>query len=132
MLGKNFSLLFYLKKPKNYVSGNMPIYMRITVDGQVKEMTTSRKCDPVIWDQNSEKAFGKNECVKELNSHLSTLQVKVYEARILLIEMNKPVSAEAIKNLLVGKVEKSKMILEVFNYHNDVFIRSKSGFFNLV
>lgn len=29
----NFSLLFYLKKQKNYVSGNVPIYMRITVEG---------------------------------------------------------------------------------------------------
>ena len=55
MIGKNFSLLFFLKKPKNYVSGNMPIYMRITVNGQVKELTSSRKCDPVLWDQKSAK-----------------------------------------------------------------------------
>lgn len=46
MLGKNFSLLFYLKKPKNYLRGDVPIYMRITVNGQVKELTTSRKCVP--------------------------------------------------------------------------------------
>ena len=116
MLGKNFSLLFYLKKPKNYVSGNMPIYMRITVEGQVKEMTTSRKCDPEIWDQKAEKACGKSEYIKELNNHLSTLQVKVFEARLLLIGNNKHVTAEGIKNLLTGKVEKSKMVLEVFNY----------------
>ncbi len=75
MLGKNFSLLFYLKKPKKYVCGTIPIYMRITVDGQVKEMTSSRKCDPEIWDQRAERARGKTECIKELNSHLSTLQV---------------------------------------------------------
>ncbi|WP_202552168.1 Arm DNA-binding domain-containing protein [Ginsengibacter hankyongi] len=54
MLGKNFSLLFYLKKPKNYLLGDMPIYMRITVEGLVKELTTSRKCDPKLWDQKSE------------------------------------------------------------------------------
>jgi len=33
-----FSLLFYLKRPKNYVSGAMPIYMGITVDGVPKEI----------------------------------------------------------------------------------------------
>ena len=86
MLGKNFSLLFFLKKPKNYVSGVMPIYMRITVDGQVKEMTTSRQCDPQSWNQKAEKAFGKTEQVKELNNHLTALQVKAFEARRLLIE----------------------------------------------
>jgi Arm DNA-binding domain len=103
MLGKNFSLLFFLKKPKNYVSGNLPIYMRITVNGQAKEMTTSRNCDPEIWDQNAEKASGKSEYIKELNSHLSTLQVKVFEARVLLIGKNKHVAAEAIKNVLIEK-----------------------------
>jgi len=119
MLGKNFSLLFYLKKPKKYLSGDMPIYMRITVNGLVNELTTSRKCDLKLWDQKSEKASGKGEYLKELNNHLATLKVKVYEARLLLIEQNKTVTAEAIKNMLIGKVEKSKTILEVFQFHNE-------------
>jgi len=32
---KSFSLLFYLKKPKNYRKGTMPIYLRIIVNGIV-------------------------------------------------------------------------------------------------
>lgn len=59
MLAKNFSLLSYLKKPKNYLRGDMPIYMRITVNGLVNELTSSRKCDPKLWDQKAEKAYGK-------------------------------------------------------------------------
>jgi len=42
----NFSLLFYLKKQKNYVSGNVPIYMRITVEGNRVEMATLRDGTP--------------------------------------------------------------------------------------
>ena len=30
----NFSMLFYLKKQKNYTTGLAPIYQRITVDGR--------------------------------------------------------------------------------------------------
>ena len=119
MIGKNFSLLFFLKKPKNYVSGNMPIYIRITVDHQSKEMTTSRHCDPKLREQRAEKAHGKGEFIKELNNHLATLKVKVFEARLLLIETNKSVTAEGIKNMLIGKIEKSKTILEVFKNHNE-------------
>jgi site-specific recombinase XerD len=119
MLGKNFSLLFYLKKPKNYESGNMPVYIRITVAGQVKEITTSRNCDPEIWNPKAEQASGKSEYIKELNNHLTTLQVKVFEARLLLIANNKQVTVEGIKSLLTGKKEKSKMILEVFKSHNE-------------
>lgn len=119
MIGKNFSLLFFLRKPKNYVAGNMPIYIRITVEGNSKEMTTSRKCDPKSWDQKAEKAIGKGEYIKELNQHLATLKVKVFEARISLIESNKPVTADSIRNILTGKIEKPKMVLEVFKTHND-------------
>jgi len=97
----------------------MPIYMRITVDGRAKEMTTSRNCDPALWDQRAEKARGNSEMIKELNNHLATLRMKVYESRLLLIEKNKPITVDSIKNMLMGKVEKSKMILEVFNHHNE-------------
>jgi site-specific recombinase XerD len=97
----------------------MPIYMRITVDGLSKEMTTSRHCDPRLWDQQLEKAIGKNESQMELNHHLSTLRLKVYQARISLMESNKVITAEAIKFLLIGKPDKSRMILEVFKEHNE-------------
>ncbi len=53
MLEKSFSLLFYLKKTKNYRIGNMPIYLRITVDGIPKEITTGRNCDPDKWNANA-------------------------------------------------------------------------------
>jgi hypothetical protein len=39
----NFSLLFYLKKPKNYQSGLVPIYLRITVNGKRSETTIKQR-----------------------------------------------------------------------------------------
>jgi len=45
----NFSLLFYLKKPKNYVKGAVTIYLMITVDGKPAELSTSRECEPELW-----------------------------------------------------------------------------------
>lgn len=93
--------------------------MRITVDGLPKEMTTARHCDPQSWNQKAEKAFGKTEQVRELNDHLTALQVKAFEARRLLIESSKEITAEAIKNLLTGQSEKARMILDVFSHHNE-------------
>ncbi|MGV8880232.1 MAG: Arm DNA-binding domain-containing protein [Sphingobacteriaceae bacterium] len=42
----NFSLLFYLKKPKNYQNGPVPVYMHITVAGKRSEIATTRDCEP--------------------------------------------------------------------------------------
>ena len=39
MVGKTFSMLFYLKKPKNYRTGTMPVYLRIAADGIPKEIS---------------------------------------------------------------------------------------------
>jgi hypothetical protein len=119
MLGKNLSLHFYPKKPKSYESGAVPIYLRITIEGQVTELCTSRKCEVKSWDKRSERVIGKNEEAKELNHYLSTYRMKVFEARLLLIEQSKAVTAAAIKNLLTGREENSKQILQVFKQHNE-------------
>lgn len=52
MLEKGFSLLFYLRKPKNYHDGAMPIYLRITVNNVPKEISTGRQSDPDRWNAN--------------------------------------------------------------------------------
>jgi len=42
----NFSLLFYMKKSKNYVKGTASIYLRITVQGKRSETTAGCSCEP--------------------------------------------------------------------------------------
>lgn len=50
MLTNSFSVLFYLKKRSNYVSGPLPIYLRISLDGERFELTTKRVCEPEKWN----------------------------------------------------------------------------------
>ena len=119
MLEKNFSLLFYLKKSKNYLKGAIPIYLRITVDGASKEISLGRDCDIDRWNTNSGRMFGTKEDAKLLNAYLDTLQTKVYEVRRQLLEKDETITAEALKNTLRGTNEKSKMIMEIFQHHND-------------
>ncbi|HEX7903943.1 MAG TPA: Arm DNA-binding domain-containing protein [Chitinophagaceae bacterium] len=61
MLDKSFGLLFYLKKPKNYLKGAIPIYLRITVDGVPKEISIKRSWDAVRWNSDAGRASGTKE-----------------------------------------------------------------------
>ena len=70
MLDKSFGLHFYLKKPKNYVKGVVPIYLRITVDGLPKELSTKRSCEPSRWNLAAERAAGTKEDTRALNAYL--------------------------------------------------------------
>jgi site-specific recombinase XerD len=114
----NFSLLFYLKKQKNYVSGNVPIYMRITVEGNRAEMATNRDCDTRRWNAKGGRAIGSKEEIKVLNTHLDQLQNAVYYAHQRVFDMGLPITADAIKSSYLGTLINSHTLLEAVADHN--------------
>lgn len=117
---KSFGLHFHLKKCINN-ENEFPIYMRITVNGDYREISVKRKCDPAKWNVGAGRADGKTEFAKTLNSFLDVLQRKVYDARVNLLENDHLVTAENIKTVLLGKeisVHKY-MLMEIFKNHND-------------
>lgn len=114
----NFSLLFYLKKPKNYVNGPMPIYLRITVNGKRSETTTNRNISPAVWDSRAERAKGTKETIRALNNHFDQLQSMLLNCHQQLIQERVQITAESLKNKLTGKDETSRMLLKEFREHN--------------
>ncbi|QEM03789.1 site-specific integrase [Mucilaginibacter rubeus] len=115
----NFSLLFYLKKPKNYNEGPIPVYLRITVNGKRAETTTSRTCEPTQWNSNAGRLKGTKESVRAFNAYLDTLQAMVYAAHESLTTQKVAITADRLKNLLNGKPEKLYTIIDVFKEHNN-------------
>jgi site-specific recombinase XerD len=118
MLSKTFTLLFYLKRRSNYLGGKLPIYMRCTTNRSRFELAVKRDCDPEKWNSSSGRVIGTKQDVRSLNAYLDSLQTKVYEVHRTLIDSRKEVTAESIKNLLLGIDDRPKMILEVFREHN--------------
>ncbi|WP_149243425.1 site-specific integrase [Dyadobacter sp. 32] len=118
MLSKTFTLLFFLRKPKNYVNGKVPIYIRFTVDGSRIELATKRDCEPEKWNPSIGRKFGTKDEARSLNSYLDSLQLKVFEAHRRLIDAGTDITAEAIKGALTGATDQTKMILGVFSQHN--------------
>jgi len=114
----NFSLLFYMKKQKNYQSGPAPIYIRITVSGKRSETTTGRECEPSRWNTGAGRANGTKEDTRAFNAFLDDLQTKVYQAHRLLTEADELITAETIRNKFLGKTEKPRSLIEIFKDHN--------------
>jgi site-specific recombinase XerD len=118
---KNFSLLFYLKKPKSYTMGNVPIYLRITVEGQRAEVSTQRQCVPERWNSQSGRMAGTKEDARAMNVYLDTLQTKMYEFHREILLSGLPLTAEAIKIKFTGQSERPRMLMEIFEHHNRQF-----------
>jgi site-specific recombinase XerD len=117
-MNTTFSLLFYLKKPKTYQSGNIPIYARITLNSQRAEFSTGRDCHPDKWNSSSGRASGTKEEAKALNNYLDTIQAKVYEAHRQLLSSCELITAETLKNKYVGKSEKPRSLIKIYEDHN--------------
>ena len=115
----NFSLLFYLKKSKNYVKGAASIYLRITVDGKRAELSASRECDPALWNTKKGHVTGNKEEAKILNSYLDKMKAGVTTAHTLLCQADAEITADAVKCRYLGKDEKMHTICEAIQLHND-------------
>lgn len=114
----NFSLLFYLKRQKNYKTGPAPIYMRITVNGKRSENSTGRECEPSRWNTYAGRANGTKEATKAMNAYLDDLQKKIYEAHSQLTEADAIITAESIRNKFLGKGGQPRSLMEIFKDHN--------------
>jgi len=118
-MNKTFNLLFFIKKNKIRTNGTAPIYLRITVDGKAAEIAAKRYIDPKKWDNKSQKAIGYSQEAKTLNSYLKTLEQQVYDFHYLMLKEEDFVTAESLKSKLLGTDVSTRMLIPIFQDHND-------------
>ena len=74
-----FKVLFFLKRDKQKSNGMIPLFCRITVDGQ--EARFGMKCDvnPKIWDVKAGKATGRTTEAVKINALVDNTKSAIYE-----------------------------------------------------
>jgi hypothetical protein len=113
------SVLFHGKRTKSQNASLLAIYLRVTIDGQRMEISTKRTIEKDKWSSISGKAKGNFEEARSLNTYLDLLRNKVYNYQRELIREDKPVTLEHFRNKWNGITEKPRMILDVFQEHNE-------------
>lgn len=114
----NYQVLFYLKKPKTWIKGPVPIYLRITVAGVPKETSVGRKCDPECWSSVFNRASGKGESTRLLNTYLDCIERRVEESHTQLSKDRKVITGGTLRDHLNGIEQKKPMVVELFTKHN--------------
>ncbi len=114
-----FSVLFYPRGNDIDKNGNAPIYMRITVDGKRSEFSIKRKVLLTRWNSEGGKVRGTTASVRELNRYMDSIKAKIYKIHETLSDNQELITAVIIKSIYQGKGIKHKMLLEIFQNHND-------------
>ena len=114
-----FKILFFLKRDKVKTNGTVPLFCRITVDGQ--EARFSMKCDvhPKYWDVKTGRATGRTAEAAKANTLVDNTQAALYKVYRELQERTNYVTAEKVKNVFLGHEQKHQTLLELFDNHNE-------------
>jgi site-specific recombinase XerD len=121
MVRRTFSIMFMIRKNKKLKNQDVPIYMRITVDGERAEISIKRTVNPGFWNEVKGCAKSGTQYAKELNYFLEQMRHKVYEHQQDLINRNKIVTASALKNAFLNKGDdQSRTILQTYEEHNEI------------
>ena len=117
-MNTNLSILFYVKRTKATSTGKLPIYLRITVNSARAEMSIKRSVTDEKWSSIQNRMKGNSEEARTLNTFLDIMRSRVYEIQKDLIHDGKEVTAESIKNILLGIDDRKRMLISVFKDHN--------------
>ena len=112
------SILFYAKRAKTTTAGLVPIYLRITIDGQRLEISTKRYVESSKWSSEAGKMKGNSEEARSLNSFLDITKGSVYDYQKELMQQNLVVDIENMRSKVLGIKEKVYTIIPIFQEHN--------------
>ena len=108
---------FYVKEDKKDNNGEVPIYLRITVNGERAEISTNRRLNPINWDKASEKVTGRSEGARTINSALATLLGKVEKYFSNLEVKDELISVHQIMAELKGKSQNQMTLVKAYDFH---------------
>tara|TARA_R110002051_G_scaffold125968_1_gene199295 strand:+ start:3796 stop:4932 length:1137 start_codon:yes stop_codon:yes gene_type:complete len=93
--------------------------MRITLDGRRAECSVSRKVKLNEWNSKTQLTLGNSVASQEINRHLGVIKNKVYSIQQNFERDNQSYSATTLRDAILGNDKTKKMLLEIFQEHND-------------
>lgn len=116
---QTFNVLFFVRRTKLKKSGDTPIMLRITIEGQLAEIQLKRDVKPNYWNQAKERCTGKDSASLEINRYLESVKLRLFEIHRKMEEEGKLINPIEIKRKFLGLDEEHKMLFQVFQEHND-------------
>jgi site-specific recombinase XerD len=113
------TLHFYAKSTKANTTGQFPIYIRLTVNGNRLEFSTKKFVDSSRWSAELAKMKGTTEEARSINSYLDLMKSKILDIQMELIHKNQELNIENFKIKLFGLEEKQRMLVPIFQDHNN-------------
>lgn len=124
MEAKRIFITYFLYKSRKTSKGQIPIFVRITYEGDRLNHNTGLFIEEKSWDNKRYQVKGNKQEAQEINKNLSILKARILSIYNDLLERNIPVSIDVIRNKLAGKDIERKTLLDAVAYHNEQLSKS--------
>ncbi|MEO5790005.1 site-specific integrase, partial [Gelidibacter sp.] len=115
---QTFSTLFWLQTTRA-INNEALIYIRITVDRKLVNLSLKRKMPVDLWDSTRKKAKGTSALSRQINFYLEEVNSQIFQIYQDLKFKGELITAELVKaHYTGGTEEQGKSLLEIFGYHN--------------
>jgi integrase len=111
--------MFYLKKNEENEDGRCPVMARLTIHNSEAVFSAKMTVPADKWA--SGRAAGKSKTAMEINRKLDELRASALSYHRELSAVKEKVTAEYVKNLILGMASGQETLLAYFRAHNEKF-----------
>lgn len=113
------TLHFYAKKTKANVAGLLPIYIRLTVDGERLEYSSKKFIEKSKWSDDLAKMKGSSQEARSINGYLDSVKSQIIDIQMTLAHKKESLSIANFRKYLFGETDGERMLLPIYHDHND-------------
>ena len=117
---ETFKILFFIMKTRVAKNGEVPIMLRVTINGQRCVTSINLGVNPKHWNNKAEKSLGGKRIDQEINLRIDTIRVKIMQIYRDMEQRNEKINAKKIIDRFLGRdTEPIILLLDVFLEHNE-------------
>lgn len=118
MTTENFKILFVQGKNRTNRKNQSPLYCRITLNGNRKQLSTGIHIEADYWDTKNQVILKSHKSAILYNSQLDTIKSKINNIYMILRLQDSPFSVEDIQDKYLGKeIKKNEFILSYYKQY---------------
>ena len=116
-----FAILFYINRTKVRKDGMCQLLCKISIDAKWEQIGTKVSVNPSIWNPEKGRADGRSENAITVNRAIDDLTKEIREHYRRIKNNLGFITAEQIKNAVMGIGQKPLTLLALFREHNEEF-----------
>jgi len=116
-----FKVLFYLKKKAERADGKVPVMIRITIDGDIAQLSAKLFVTPRLWDTSAGKVSGKNAEAVQVNPMLEQIKARIVQHYNRIMQEEDFATAEKVKNAFLGIGVMNRTLMKDYAEFNVAF-----------